>query len=80
MFELYQNPNANDDAYVQLLYKNSTDPILLEFPNCGNKCTISTLYDNYADILPSQDFDDECTLSDDEVMPPDGNPINSSIP
>lgn len=77
MFELYKN--ANDDAYVQLFYKNASEPTLLEFPNCGDKCTISTLNDIYAEIIPSEDYDDECTLSDDEVMPPGGNPMNNEI-
>lgn len=74
LLELYED--ADDSHYIQLFYKNSTDMNVapLEIPDCGVKCTLPKLYELYADVLPTQEYDVECALRNHETMPPGGNP------
>lgn len=76
MLELYKD--SDDSHYVQLFYKNSTDTNIppLEIPNWGVKCPLSEFYRQYADVLPTKDYNAECAMRDDETMPPGGNPAH----
>lgn len=59
LFELVQ---LNDKFYVQVFYKNSTEPTLLDLPNCGKLCPLHKMFEIYRDVLPAN-WDEECTLS-----------------
>lgn len=78
LFELHQ---CNDDPYVQIFYKNSTETNIpsLEIPKCGSKCSLKKFYELYQDILPKKSHAEECALYDDEYMPPGGNVENYSL-
>lgn len=67
-FELHKE---NELPFVQVFYRNSTeiDVSPLEIPNCGTECPLSRFYELYRDILPTQSFDRECALHDDESLP-----------
>lgn len=59
LFELIQ---SKDKYYVQAYYKNSTEPMLLDLPNCGTLCPLDQMFEVYKDILPV-DWEQECALS-----------------
>lgn len=69
LFELYQK---DEKHYLQLFFRNSTATKLppLGFRTCGTECTLEKLFEIYKDILPTQPFDDECTLQDWEILMP----------
>ncbi|XP_031636521.1 uncharacterized protein LOC116349294 [Contarinia nasturtii] len=64
LFELYK---SSDDYYVQLFYRKSNEenPVPLNFPNCGTKCSLDRLFELYRDILPS-DPETECKLQNEQ--------------
>ncbi|XP_037041769.1 prostatic acid phosphatase-like [Bradysia coprophila] len=79
LFELYE---GNGHPYLQLFYRrylNDNNPQPLFIPDCGLKCPLSSWYEKYKDILPTQSFPDECRLRPGETLPPDGNPENNSL-
>lgn len=49
---------------MQIFYRNSTDEILqpLEIPKCGQNCSLETFRRVYADIIPTDTFEEECGL------------------
>ncbi|CAG9807128.1 unnamed protein product [Chironomus riparius] len=59
LIELIQ---LQDNYYVQVYYKNSTEPILLDLPGCGTACPLNRMFEVYKDVLPVN-WDEECTLS-----------------
>lgn len=59
LFELME---LNDDYYVQVYYKNSTEPILLNLPKCGTLCPLKQMFEIYKDVLPVN-WEEECSLS-----------------
>lgn len=63
-FELFKT--STNDHYVQLYYRtaNEENPLPMNIPGCGEKCSLDQLYDIYKDIIP-RDFDSECDLPDD---------------
>ncbi|KAG4079654.1 hypothetical protein HA402_010434 [Bradysia odoriphaga] len=79
LFELYE---GNGNPYLQLFYRrylNDNNPQPLFIPDCGLKCPLSSWYEKYKDILPTESFPDECRLRPGETLPPDGNPENNSL-
>lgn len=55
---LYQN-----QYYVQLYYRNSVRaPEPINIPQCGTACPLSAMYELYAEILPQNDFNTECSI------------------
>ncbi|XP_055301172.1 prostatic acid phosphatase-like [Sitodiplosis mosellana] len=60
-FELYQ---SNDEYYMQIVYRNTSDenPLPLEIPNCGTKCTLKQFKSIYSAIIPTETFEEECQL------------------
>lgn len=52
-----------DEPYVELYYKNSTEtPPPLYIPKCGYSCPLQDMYQLYADVLPTNNFQTECAL------------------
>lgn len=72
LFELH---HGDDEPYVQIFYKNSTQVNIpeLEVPKCGLKCPLKKFYEFYENVLPKRSHAEECALFDDEYMPTDGN-------
>lgn len=71
----------DDSFYVQIFYKNSTDTNIppIKLPNCDLECPLFDLFNIYADILPTQLYDDACLMRAGETMPSGGNPANSRL-
>ncbi|XP_031637767.1 lysosomal acid phosphatase-like [Contarinia nasturtii] len=61
-FELY---TSNNGHYVQLYYKRDREverqPLqALNIPNCGKKCPLDQFYRIFQNIIPSDNYDEEC--------------------
>lgn len=68
-FELHK---SNGNYHIEIFYKRHYDrddepsePLFI--PNCGKKCPLSQFYEIYQDIIPTEDFDTECRLT--ETLP-----------
>ncbi|XP_031634120.1 prostatic acid phosphatase-like [Contarinia nasturtii] len=60
-FELYK---SNDDLYFQIVYRNTTEenPLPLDIPMCGTKCSLEKFHEIYAKIIPTASFEEECRI------------------
>lgn len=78
-FELYRQHDGSH--YVQIFYKHSTNKIIepLKLPNCDLECPLANLFKIYAEILPTQTYDDACQMRPGETMPPGGNPAYTKL-
>lgn len=82
LFELKAAAADDKHPYVQIFYKNSTaaDIPALEISGCGKSCPLEKMYEIYHDILPSESFEKECVLRENESLPADTtNPENNSL-
>jgi len=50
-----------NQPFVTVVYKNDTQPITFEIPNCGIACPLDKMFSLYDDVLP-KDWDTECEL------------------
>lgn len=59
LLELYKN--GENEHYIQIFYRKSDveNPLPLNIPNCGTKCSLDRLYELYSDLIPG-DFETEC--------------------
>ena len=71
LFELYES------NLVKVFYKNSSEPILLDLPNCGKFCSLDKMFEIYQNVMPN-DWEEECALSILQ-MPLDTVNINESL-
>lgn len=62
LLELRQ-PKTGGEPYVSVYYKNSSaDPILLDIPDCDQRCPLGLMFKVYEDILP-ENWKRECQVS-----------------
>lgn len=62
LLELRQ-PKSGGEPYVSVYYKNSSaDPILLDIPDCDQRCPLGLTFKVYEDILPDN-WKRECQVS-----------------
>lgn len=62
LLELRQ-PKTGGEPYVSVYYKNSSaDPILLDIPDCDQRCPLGLTFKVYEDILPDN-WKRECQVS-----------------
>lgn len=59
---LFELRELNGKHFVQVFYKNSTEPQLLDIPNCGTHCPLETMFEVYKDVIPGN-WEEECRLS-----------------
>lgn len=61
LFELYE---LNGEHYVQIFFRKTRDEYVppLEIPGCGTRCSMDQLYEIYASMIPTHDFETECRL------------------
>lgn len=61
-FELHK---FNGSFYVDIFYKpfEDTEPTKLFIPNCDEKCPLNKIYELYRDIIPTEDFNTECRIT-----------------
>jgi lysosomal acid phosphatase len=52
----------NQEPFIQIYYKNTTEARLMTIPNCGTMCKLSDMFKLYKDVLP-EDWYSECKLS-----------------
>lgn len=61
MFELRSTPTG---PMIEIFYKNSSTTDVatpLYIPLCGYACSLTTLYELYDDIIPTEDFATTCS-------------------
>lgn len=62
LLELRQ-PKTGGEPYVSVYYKNSSaDPMLLDIPDCDQRCPLGLMFKVYEDILP-ENWKRECQVS-----------------
>lgn len=62
LLELRQ-PKTGGEPYVSVYYKNSSaDPVLLDIPDCDQRCPLGLMFKVYEDILP-ENWKRECQVS-----------------
>lgn len=59
-FELFKT--HEEEYYFQIFYRQAEEeyPAALSIPGCGVKCTLKQFFDLYQDIIPGDDFEEEC--------------------
>lgn len=53
-----------DQFYIEIVYRNSSEenPLPLNIPMCGTKCSIEKFYEIYEKIIPTANFEEECEI------------------
>jgi lysosomal acid phosphatase len=59
---LFELREISGKHFVQVFYKNSTEPRLLDLPNCGTLCPLEKMFEVYKDVIPGS-WEEECRLS-----------------